>query len=140
MSSRVKADDEMCMVSAFMQSLDNAYVLPKEESPWSNMQKMNLYSHNRYAHINDTANGMTLRSDIHRCFDAHGFVFHPCGPTNHIVYIVDDGLDNYAHYLHCRLVDMLNRVSDKFLYARFAYTMIIVFSLAHSGRAIATKL
>ncbi|RDX49291.1 hypothetical protein OH76DRAFT_1483241 [Lentinus brumalis] len=121
MSSRVEADDYMCIVSAFMQSLDNAYVLPKEESPWFNMQEMNLYSHNRYAHINDTANGMTLRSDIHRCFDSHGFVFYPCGPTDR------------------RLADMPNRVSDKFLYARSTYTLIHLFSLTHSGRAMSIK-
>ncbi len=53
--------------------------------------------------------------------------------------IVGDGPHDYAHYLHCRLADMPNRVSDKFLYARSAYTMIHLLLPDAFGRAMAIK-
>ena len=69
---------------------------------------MNLYCHNPKAGINDTANGMAMRSH----------------PSDYIVYIVNKSVPDYAGLLHRRLVTVPKRVSDKLLFARFAYTMI----------------
>ena len=85
---------------------------------------MNSYCHNPKAGINDTANGMAMRSDIRRCFDGHAFVFYPYHPSDYIVYIVNKSVPDYAGLLHRRLVTVPKRVSDKLLFARFAYTMI----------------
>ncbi|KAI0071911.1 hypothetical protein K474DRAFT_1712070 [Panus rudis PR-1116 ss-1] len=54
------------------------------------------------AGIDDVANGVTLRNDAYAFLDANGFVFYPPAP----------GVDMHPH------------VSEQFLYARFAYTII----------------
>ncbi|RPD53584.1 hypothetical protein L226DRAFT_571962 [Lentinus tigrinus ALCF2SS1-7] len=121
MSDVVKGADTKCVVSGFRLSLQTAHILPKEEHVWFNSQKMVRYCYNMSAGINDTANGVTLRSDIHLCLNRHSCVFYPCEPDDYVLYIIQWGEEDYAQLLHRRRVTMPKRVSDKFLYARFAY-------------------
>ena len=85
------------------------------------MQERN-YNYNAY--VNDVANGITLRSDIHRCLDRHGFVFLPAGNKEFMTYVVGDTETNYVGMLHRRLVTIPTRVVDESLYAHFAYCIV----------------
>lgn len=75
------------------------------------------------ADINDVANGVTLRSDVHAYIDQYGFVFYPTDQGRYVAYVVGRQLD-YAKLFHRRLVAMHPRVAIQFLYARFAYNVI----------------
>ncbi|PIL25812.1 transporter [Ganoderma sinense ZZ0214-1] len=80
-----------------------------------------------WAHTNtnldDPANGITLRADLGECFESHGWVFYPDGQGRLMTYVCLPYVD-FAELLHRRLVTLSRRVSDEFLYARFAYAMI----------------
>ncbi|RPD53601.1 hypothetical protein L227DRAFT_396734 [Lentinus tigrinus ALCF2SS1-6] len=124
MSEVVRNADKECVVSGFQHSLQTAHILPKEEHVWFHRQKMAFYCYNDVAGLDDTANGVALRSDIHLCHDRHTFVFYPCEPDDYVLYIVVMGEGDYAQLLHRRPVTMPKRVSNNFLYARFAYNII----------------
>lgn len=72
--------------------------------------------------INNPANGITLRTDIHECFDRHGVALYPAeqGFKIHVIKKFSD----YAELLHLRTLVMPARVPIEFLYARFAFTII----------------
>ncbi|RPD67964.1 hypothetical protein L226DRAFT_444676, partial [Lentinus tigrinus ALCF2SS1-7] len=123
MSDAVKNADAKCVVSGYEHSLQTAHLLPEEEHAWFDMWRMVNYCLNDKAGINDTANGVALGSDIYLCLDRGGFVFYPCEPHDHILYFVISEVD-YAQLLHRRPVTIHKRVSDAFLYARFAYNII----------------
>lgn len=86
--------------------------------------------------INDIGNGVTLRSDVHGCFDRSNFVFYPLHDDTDIPNISDslspryvaaainDAELCYAYLLHRKEVHMHPRVSDEFLFARFAFAII----------------
>lgn len=74
--------------------------------------------------IHDAANGLTLRLDLGCSLEQHGLVFYPA-PKKHkfMTYVCRWNID-YVKPFHRRLVTIAPRVSDQFLYARFAHTMI----------------
>lgn len=85
---------------------------------------MELHNNNPSASINDSANGITLRSDIHCCLDRHSFVLFPVGDEKFMTYVVRGTEVDYAGLFHRRLVTIPTRVADEFVYARFAYCII----------------
>ena len=85
---------------------------------------MSEYCHNSDAHINDVANGVTLRCDVRCCLDRHGFVFFPVGNKEFMTYVIKPTERDFVDMLHRRLVTIPDRVADQFLYARFAYSII----------------
>ena len=86
---------------------------------------MNVYCIDYKAELDDVANGVTLRADVHAALDRSVFVFFPSASSQgqYIAYAIGLELD-YAHTLHRRLAKVHERVSAEFLYARFAYNII----------------
>ena len=82
--------------------------------------------------VDDPANGITLRADLGECFDSHGWVFYPDGQGRLMTYVCLPYVD-FAELLHRRLVTISRRVSDEFLYARFAHTMVKLVNTASVG-------
>ena len=74
--------------------------------------------------INDVANLVTLRADVHCCLDDHIFVLYPLQGNTYLAYVLRRGFSDYAELLHRRPVTLPQRVSAEFVYARFAYTVI----------------
>ncbi|TBU27572.1 hypothetical protein BD309DRAFT_604981 [Dichomitus squalens] len=132
MSTAVLEEDKRCIITRYRQSCENARLVPQDQGDWfyaNDMSDYNLAGHR--TGVNDVANGVTLRSDVHRCLDRHSFVFYPVDGGRFAAYFVRRGDAEYAELFHRRPVDMPIRVSDQFLYARFAYTVI---NLLHSTR------
>ncbi|KAI1793284.1 hypothetical protein LXA43DRAFT_942610 [Ganoderma leucocontextum] len=74
--------------------------------------------------IHDPANRLTLCLDLGRLFERHGLVFFPTPVEGKFMaYLCRWNLD-YVEPFHRRLVTISPRVSEEFLYARFAHTMI----------------
>lgn len=86
--------------------------------------------------INDIGNGVTLRSDVRDCFDRSNFVFYPLHDdadipnisdslsARYVAAAISDVELCYAYLLHRKEVHMHPRVSDEFLFARFAFAII----------------
>ncbi|KAI0075850.1 hypothetical protein K474DRAFT_1772959 [Panus rudis PR-1116 ss-1] len=127
MSDGVKLTDKACIATRYETpyGCQNAHLVPRDQEDWFNANGMDQYSVNMSAGIQDVANGVTLRSDVHAFFEGNGFVFYP--PTSdgsEFVPYVCMRVPVYAELLHRRSVVMHTRVAEQFLYARFAYTMI----------------
>ncbi|TBU28324.1 hypothetical protein BD311DRAFT_333539 [Dichomitus squalens] len=128
MSDKVKSDDGCCIVTKHYNACDNAHLVPKEQQAWFLANAMGRYNRSRMTgSVDDVANGITLRSDVHRLLDLHAFVFYPIGDRKFVTYIVQRNIHDYAELLHGRTVTVPLRVSYEFLYARFAYNIIKLF-------------
>lgn len=117
--------DGVCCVSSFHDGLDRAYLVPQAEKEWfqqNNTQEYNstLGLANRYW-LDDIANSITLRRDIHWEFDMGTFaivrksgkwVNHFLKPTN-----------EYGTMYHNREVSIDASVSPHFLLAWFAWAI-----------------
>ncbi|KAI0069565.1 hypothetical protein K474DRAFT_485043 [Panus rudis PR-1116 ss-1] len=127
MSDTVKSLDGGCIVTKYVTHIgcENAHLVPRNESDWFDRNRMLTHSINPQAGIDDVANGVTLRNDVYAVLDANGFVFYPPAPggKEYVAYVVKE-LPVYVNLFHQHLVDMHPRVSEQFLYARFAYAMI----------------
>ncbi|TBU59987.1 hypothetical protein BD310DRAFT_923640 [Dichomitus squalens] len=125
MSRVVVSEDGHCVITQYQQSCENAHLVPKEHEDWFNGNNMTDYNlSGPLTGLDDVANGLTLRSDVHQCLDRHGFVFYPVEGNRFVAYVVRRGAFEHAELFHQRLVTLPNRVSDQFVYARFAYTFI----------------
>lgn len=103
---------------------ENARLIPRSQSDWFTANDMEQFNIDASAKIDDVANGVTLRSDVHTCFDRCKFVFYPTDQGRYVAYIIGHHQLDYAKLLHRRLVAMHPRVAIQFLYARFAYNII----------------
>jgi hypothetical protein len=100
----------------------NAHVVPKDQIDWFDASLMRTYVVGSLQTIDNVANGMTLRPDMHCWFDQHLFVICPAG-IHFRMYMIRRGAD-FAELLHWRSVEIPDRVSVEFLYARFALAII----------------
>ncbi|TFK92370.1 hypothetical protein K466DRAFT_659353 [Polyporus arcularius HHB13444] len=127
MSTAVKNFDGGCVLTKFLASTQNARYVPKEEQAWFDGNHGTYHCLNAKAGINDTANGVTLRSDVHLCFDRGGFVFYPFNALTreYLVYSLSNVESDYTDLLHRRPVTMHERTSATLVYARFAYAVIL---------------
>ncbi|RPD64367.1 hypothetical protein L226DRAFT_611910 [Lentinus tigrinus ALCF2SS1-7] len=76
------------------------------------------------AGVDDIANGICLRSDVHRFLDNHGFLIYPANASSFMAYVIDRDEADYASLLHWRLLKVPDRVFAELLYARFVYAVI----------------
>ena len=104
---------------------ENAHVVPKNQKAWFNGNDMGRFNRvSPKTSVDDVANRMTLRCDVQRMLDRHAFVFYPSNDRKFMTYIVLKNTVDYEYLLHGRVVTIPLRVSDEFLYARFAYNII----------------
>lgn len=107
-----------------LRALENARIVPRAEKAWFWAYRMDQYIIVPTSGVDDVANGVCLRADVHACFDRSGFVFFPCGEDNYLAYVIDEREGHYAALFHRRLVNMHQRVPGALLYARFALAII----------------
>jgi hypothetical protein len=69
----------LAVASAAIKTESNAHLCPRSELEWFTKQEMNRYNTNQSLSganlVDDMANALALRSDIHTTFDAGTFVF-----------------------------------------------------------------
>ena len=107
------------------QVCENARLVPRDREAWFVANDMGRYNRSGAGtSVNDVANGVTLRCDVRRLLEFHAFVFYPIGEGKAVTYVVRRDMQDFADVLHGRTVTVPMRVSDEFLYARFAYNII----------------
>jgi HNH endonuclease len=78
-SQAVKDRDRGCCVSGYLDGVESAHVCPQEEETWFMEQEMDRYlppwSSSGAKIMNNPANMLTLRGDIHRVLDGRKFAF-----------------------------------------------------------------
>ena len=118
-------------MSGFVEGTQAAHLCPRSEEAWFQRNEMSRYNLNPLlvatGPIEDTANALLLRQDLHTHFDAHKFVFVPKKCKG------EEKLSIVTHMLIAsRELGLLNHnvclkaipdVDISFLAARFAWTI-----------------
>ncbi|PIL32444.1 hypothetical protein GSI_05146 [Ganoderma sinense ZZ0214-1] len=126
MSNHVVWRDKYCALSTGQSFIQCAHLVPKSEEAWYDANEMFVHAFpNMQSGINALANGISLRDDLHRCFDSYAFVFYPVDRDGFMAYFVGEaGYPDYTESFHRRLATIHPSVAVEFLYARFAYTVV----------------
>ncbi|KAK1674261.1 hypothetical protein BDP55DRAFT_613011 [Colletotrichum godetiae] len=131
--------------------LTNAHIVPREEAEWFMRNGMARYGMDT-RDVNDSRNMMRLRADIHRCFDARVFSIIPkpefasddpqTSPNRNIAYVLHvfgSNMEEFSDMYHNMCVQYLDNTSRQYLFARFAWTILIFvkpFVLAGTTRSV----
>jgi len=124
-SQAVRDRDGSCRLSGYRDGIERAHLCPRSEVEWFTQQEMDRYNISRSlvgaGLVDDTANALALRSDIHSSFDAGMFVFarkldqwvsHFLAPTS-----------NLGPEHHNTTVEIPPTVHPAFILARFAWAV-----------------
>jgi hypothetical protein len=131
LSAAVFSRDQSCRMSGFVEGTQAAHLCPRSEEAWFQRNEMSRYNLNPLlvatGPIEDTANALLLRQDLHTHFDAHKFVFVPKKRKG------EEEISIVTHMLIAsRELGFLNHnvclrpvpdVDISFLFARFAWTI-----------------
>lgn len=116
--------DGACVISKSRDLLERAHLCPRSESEWfsSNcMQQYNLSTRVEPA-VDDPANAVSMRSDLHQGFDVYkNFVIAP-KVSQWSVHFLEPTLDVGNLYHNCPL-DLSASISPQFLLSRFAWAI-----------------
>jgi hypothetical protein len=125
LSAAVIIRDRSCQLTRFRDGLKAAHLCPRNEFIWFEQNGMARYNLNQRLELkdftNDTSNVIALRSDIHRVFDACGFVLVRKN-SNWVAHFLGPTVDLGRIY-HNTVVDLSNDISPHFLLARFAWAI-----------------
>ncbi len=101
------------------------HLVPRDREGWFQRNRMDRFTlAGDRTGIHDTANGLTLRLDLGDCLERHALVFYPATEEGKFLTHLCRWKLDYVEAFHRRLVTISPRVSDEFLYARFAHDMI----------------
>ncbi len=131
LSAAVYSRDQSCRMSGFAEGTQAAHLCPRSEEAWFQRNEMSRYNLNPLlvasGPLEDTANALLLRQDLHTHFDAHKFVFVPKKRTG------EDQIPIVTHLLiasrelgtlhHNVRLKAIPDVDISFLFARFAWTI-----------------
>jgi hypothetical protein len=126
-SSAVLQRDRACVVSADGDGAERAHLCPRSELEW--FTKCNMARYNNASDISgdtiidDMANAVALRSDIHKTFDDRKFAFIPKGKEQCWVAHFFEDTRNLGGQYHNRRVSISTDVPTEFILARFAWTV-----------------
>jgi hypothetical protein len=117
--------DGCCRITGHKEELQVAHIVPQMEVDWWQANDMARYNNGQGYSLDDTANVMLLRADLHIAFDKPRFVFVPKpsdGRGIRLVFHLLGSSDEYEHYHHNRELHE-SKVSAELLFARFAWTL-----------------
>ncbi|KAL7627754.1 hypothetical protein AAE478_001949 [Parahypoxylon ruwenzoriense] len=125
-----------CGITNVSFAIKGAYLVPREERPWYNRNAMSQYGWG-LGDIDNAANILPLRRDLHKCFDDRWFAIVPkifeagtsVGVTTSSPQYVTHILSNEAAELwptyHHTIVQSLHNSSRPYLFARFAWAILL---------------
>ncbi|TGJ80902.1 hypothetical protein E0Z10_g7853 [Xylaria hypoxylon] len=136
--------DGSCRVTGFIETCEAAHLIPYAEHEWFQSNDMRRYCRlPTLPPVDDEANLLTLRADIHTLFDQHRFAFVPKTEDARIVHnphIADDTQPlsaplvvhallprnnlEISQYYHNRPLQSLVGIKVQFLFARFALSIL----------------
>ncbi|RMD41888.1 hypothetical protein DV735_g3230, partial [Chaetothyriales sp. CBS 134920] len=131
--------------------IDTTHIVPKEEREWFIRNGMSRYA--AVQDVNHPGNMLCLRSDIHRCFDDRVFSIvpkpefasdesAPSSPAPQMAYVLHvfaADAEEFADQYHNTCLQYLDQTRHQFLFARFAWTILILikqFVLAGADRTV----
>jgi hypothetical protein len=118
--------DISCRITGYRESVQVAHICPQSEEDWYLRNGMPRYSDGNTASVDNPANALLLRADLHIAFDKPKFVFVPKPsvdgePRQFAVHLVEPSRELESLY-HNRALQGLG-VSLELLFARFAWTI-----------------
>ncbi|KAG9235711.1 hypothetical protein BJ875DRAFT_260735 [Amylocarpus encephaloides] len=133
LSAAIFIRDQSCRMSGFTEGTQAAHLCPRSEDAWFQRNEMSRYNLNpllvSQGPLEDTANALLLRQDLHTHFDAHKFVFVPKKSKS----ITEREIPIVAHLLmasrelgilhHNVRLKAIPDVDMAFLFTRFAWSM-----------------
>ncbi|ESZ98361.1 hypothetical protein SBOR_1239 [Sclerotinia borealis F-4128] len=135
-SAAVVARDRSCRMSGFSEGTQAAYLCPRSEKEWFKLNRMKRYNINPLLStaqlMEDTANALLLRQDLHYQFDTHTFVFVPKKvrgkeETPFVTHLLVPSQELGILHHNMRLKPILD-VDIAFLFARFAWSIFSLLS------------
>jgi hypothetical protein len=117
--------DGSCRLSGCREQLQVAHVVPQSELDWWRANDMSRYNTGTTATLDDTANALLLRADLHIAFDKPRIAFVPKPVTDGGMRLVAHLLEyspELEHLYHNREVHP-TAVGVDMLYARFAWSV-----------------
>ncbi|KAH6668239.1 hypothetical protein B0J14DRAFT_442569, partial [Halenospora varia] len=125
-SAAILARDLFCRVSAHYTGTEVAHICPREESEWFFANGMSRWNNDtslgEQSLLDDHANLILMRSDIHKAFDDGKFILYPKDATGFSLHIMEPSLDLGILYHNARTHPIVN-CRPEFLYARFAWSL-----------------
>lgn len=128
-STAIIAQNGTCRMSGFEEGTEAAHLCPRSELEWSSQNGMSYYNTNPSLPpdriLDDTANALLLREDLHTQFDANKFVIVPkmevgsAGTASIVTHLLMPIRELGMLHHNVRLKPILN-VRMEFLFARFA--------------------
>jgi len=139
LSAAICVRDQSCRMSGFTEGTQAAHLCPRSEDVWFQRNEMSRYNLNpllvSQGPLEDTANALLLRQDLHTHFDAHKFVFVPkkskdmtmAGEMPIVVHLLmaSRELGILHHNVRLKAIPDVDRA---FLFARFAWSMFTLLS------------
>ncbi|MCJ1299235.1 hypothetical protein MMC08_002027 [Hypocenomyce scalaris] len=117
--------DVSCRITGYREGVQVAHICPQAEEDWYLRNGMPRYSNGNTASVDNPANALLLRADLHITFDKPKFVFVPKpavdGEPQFAVHLVEPSRELESLY-HNRALQGLG-VSPELLFARFAWTI-----------------
>lgn len=105
--------------------VERAHLCPRSENIWFGQQEMDRYNISRLlvgaALVDDTANALTLRADVHQIVDSATFVFTP-KKSSWVAHFLVPTADLGPGY-HNTIVDMPHGVHPAHILARLAWAV-----------------
>lgn len=121
------ASNGTCIVTGYTTSVQACHLCPHSQADWfrdNGMETYNLGEYNRVEHfVDDSANGITLRSDLQLYFDAGGFVLMPKSDSGYTLHCLQSSGDILPMFHNHKTHPMTN-VRPEFLYTRLAYAIL----------------
>ncbi|SPO07719.1 uncharacterized protein DNG_10414 [Cephalotrichum gorgonifer] len=129
--SSLGSAQQRCAITNHSSGLTVAHIIPVEENEWFQRNDMARYSIHRVGALDGPQNVVSLRADIHMCFDARHFAVVPKPPdaegTGDGAYVVHDfsGDAEFTTLYHNIPLLYLEATSPQYIFARFAWTVLI---------------
>ncbi|KAL8654927.1 MAG: hypothetical protein Q9210_001202 [Variospora velana] len=119
-----RSRDQTCRMTEAVEETDVAHIVPLAEEAWFNRNDMIRYG-NKHASlrpgINDDANTMLLRADLHRSFDKRRFTFLPKKQGAVVTHVLEsESLRDIYHNVELNTT----YIAPEYFFARFAWTLL----------------
>ena len=121
------ATNGICIMTGYTTSVQACHLCPRSQADWfrdNRMQTYNDVEYNRIEHVvDDIANGITLREDLHLYFDLGGFVLMPKSDSGYTLHCLQPSNDILPMF-HNHKTHPITNVRAEFLYTRLAYAIL----------------
>ena len=121
-----------CGISNCSYAVQKAYLVPQEEVLWYERNDMERYGDAIICDIDNPANIVMLKSDLHMCFDNRWFTITPKAmetttpySPQYVTHILRVNAAELWPTYHNIIVQSLNERSRPYLFARFAWAILL---------------